>query len=168
MNVVVRLEVGRAVKNVDARQVELGVLDKLDDQWHVVLLEAKFVQLRVSLLEGQIRGGQGDEPVFNFFFDRHKPEVRGHKIDFHRGNEKKMVAEKKSEAPPDSRASRVQGMEANRTPSQYIEQTDANSAPNAVFVKQYQPKTRSPRLNMDNPVIKCSNKAGCDMKKKFR
>ena len=155
MNVVVRLEVGRAVKNVDARQVELGVLDKLDDQWHVVLLEAKFVQLRVSLLEGQIRGGQGDEPVFNFFFDRHKPEVCWHKIDFHQGNEKKMAAgAKKSEAPPDSRASRVQGMEANRTPSQSIEQTDANSAPNTVFVKQYQPKTRSPRVNIDKPCHK--------------
>ena len=80
------------MKNVDARKVELGVLDKLDDQWHVVLVEAKFVQLRVSLLEGQIRGGQGDKPVFNFFFDRHKPEVCGRKIDFHQGNEKKMAA----------------------------------------------------------------------------
>ena len=112
-------------------------LDKLDDQWHVVLLEAKFVQLRVSLLEGQIRGGQGDEPVFNFFFDRHKPEVCRHKIDFPPRNEKKMVAgAKKSEAPPNSRASGVQGMEANRTPSPSVEQTDANGAPNAVFVKQ--------------------------------
>jgi len=77
--------------------------------------------------------------------------VCGRKIDFHQGNEKKMAAgAKKSEAPPDSRASRVQGMEANRTPSQSIEQTDANGAPNAVFVKQYQPKTRSPRPNFDN------------------
>jgi len=66
---------------------------------------------------------------------------------------------KKSEAPPDSRASRVQGMEANRTPSQSIEQTDANGAPNAVFVKQYQPKTRSPLLNADNPCHKVFNQS---------
>ena len=139
VNVVVCLEDGRAVKNDDARQVELGVLDKLDDQRHVVLVEAKFVQLSVSLLEGQIRGGQGDKPVFNFFFDRHKPEVCGRKIDFHHGNEKKMAAgAKKNEAPPDSRASQVQGMEANRTPSQFFEQTAAGGAPNAVFVPQYQ------------------------------
>jgi len=66
-----------------------------------------------------------------------------------------MVAgAKKSEAPPNSRASGVQGMEANRTPSQSIKQTDANGAPIAVFVKQFQPKTRLPRQYVNIPCHK--------------
>ena len=42
MDVVVRLEVGRAVEDVDARQVVLGVLDDLNDQRDVVLLKAEL------------------------------------------------------------------------------------------------------------------------------
>ena len=107
VNVVVGFEVGRAVKNVDARQVELGVLDKLDDQWHVVLLEAKFVQLRVCLIEVKSVVDRGTNQ-FSTFSSIVISQVCGHKIDFHRGNEKKMVAgAKKERSPPGSRTSRV-------------------------------------------------------------
>ena len=77
------------------------------------------------------------------------------KIDNLGVNEKEMArSPKKNEAPPDSGASRVRGMEANRTPSQSIEQTDAKGAPSAVFVRQYQPNTRSPRSDVDIPGCK--------------
>ena len=50
VDVVVRFEVGCSMKNIDARQVELGVFDKLDNQWHIVLFEAELVELRIGLL----------------------------------------------------------------------------------------------------------------------
>ena len=67
MDVVVRLEVGRSVEDVDAGQVVLRVLDELDDERHVLLLEAKLVELGVGLLQGEFGGREWDKPVFNFF-----------------------------------------------------------------------------------------------------
>ncbi len=75
MDVVVRLEVGRAVEDVDARQVELGVLDDLNDQRDVVLLKAELVELGMRLLQGEVRGRERDKPVFNFLLCRHKADA---------------------------------------------------------------------------------------------
>ena len=45
-------------------------------------------------------------------------------------------------------------MEANRTPSQFFEQTDAGGASNAVFMPQYQPNNTTAALKADKPCRK--------------